>query len=144
MNSPSPPPSPATPTLAPCPFCGDIAHHMPAYDMWLVSHIDGCFFAEVEGRAYRGYHSHESSAIGVSEVDRWNRRAPELASLQSRLAEVERDAARYQVRRREFAYTLGEPPELYDEETDAIQRVQQRAYAALPAAFVDGDKGEGK
>lgn len=54
-----------------------------------------------------------------------------LASARGKIAELEQDAKRYRIRRREFAYQLGEPPHLYDEETDAIGRIQQRADAAI-------------
>lgn len=91
-DSPSPPPSPATPTLAPCPFCGKAAVVVDddSYGgCWV-----GCASCDVspDGAALVRGPGMLDKAIAV-----WNRRAPDASTdaLQSRLEEVERDAARY-------------------------------------------------
>lgn len=41
----------------------------------------------------------------------------------SDISDYIRDAMRYRIRRREFAYNLGETPEQYDAETDALGKL---------------------
>jgi hypothetical protein len=64
----------------------------------------------------------------------------QLSALQARCDGLERDAARYRVRRREVARILGEDPSLYDEETDALAELQREDGVALatPAGGKDG------
>jgi hypothetical protein len=57
---------------------------------------------------------------------------PKHDALAARLAEAERDAARYRTRRAEFSQTLNERPDLYDMETDALMRLRNTVSA--PAA----------
>jgi hypothetical protein len=63
---------------------------------------------------------------------------PSYEELAARLAEAERDAARYRTRRAEFSLAFNERPDMYDRETDALMRLRATDSASVSDTMSDG------